>query len=459
MASPRTMRRAHRPSAWRAVAAVALSLAIVVGGGTIAQAKPLDEYADWDDVVAAQGDVDRQNELIDEINAQIEQLENDVVIAEANALEKGEAYSEASNEANHQQETHYSLQVQAEEAAETAETAERDAGAMAAAMSNRVGTDPTVELLMQPEAADDFLMSMSTLSKLGSYSGTVFDDAVSSRNNADQLTEQAEVALDELRRLEKIAEDAYIEAVEAQTAVQLARDNAIDKGSELEAMLIPLMEHRDVVQADYEEGERLREEERRRIEEQRRREEEERRRLAEEAAAAQAANNPAPPASSSGGGGGGGGDAGAPAPSSSGISYPMDPAGYVTSWWGYRLHPVGGYYAYHNGLDLVYAYGNSCWMPLYAVTSGTVTYAGEMGTYGNMVDLMGSDGYTKFRYAHMPWGGINVWPGQYVNAGDVIGYIGTTGWSTGCHLHLEIHQGGESVDPQIWLANRGMYYY
>ena len=468
MPSPSSKRR-RRP-ALRSVAATVLSLLLAGTGVTVAQAKPLDEYATWDDVVAAQGDIDRQNTLITEINGQIEELKNEVVLAEADSLVKGEDYSAASAKASDQQETHFSLQVQAEDAAATAETAERDAGAMAAAMSNRVGTDPTIELLTQPEGADDFLMSMSTLAKLGNRSGTVFDDAIASRNNADQLAEQAETALVELQRLERVAEDAYIEAVNAQTRVQLARDRAIDEGAELEAMLIPLMEHRDVVAADYQEGERLREEERRRIEEERRRQEEERRRLAEEAAAeAAAAQQAAASQGGDGGGGsapapdpvvessGGGGDGGASAPS--GISYPMSSAAYVTSWWGYRLHPVGGYWAYHNGLDLVYAYGNSCWMPLYAVTSGTVSYAGVMGTYGNMVDIQGSDGYTKFRYAHIIDGGINVWPGQWVEAGQVIGYIGSTGWSTGCHLHFEVHQGGDAVDPQVWLANRGMYYY
>lgn len=446
MPSPRPTRSSRRRStAWRALAAFAVSVAVLLAGGTVAQAKSLDEYATWDDVVAAQGDVDRQNQLIDEINAQIDQLNEDVRIAEADALVKGEAFSEASTKTNLQQETHYSLQQQAEEAAEVADAAERDAGAMAAAMSNRAGADPTMQLLMQPEGADDFLMSMSTLSKLGTYSGAVFEEAVTARNNADQLTEQAEIALTELQRLEKLAEDAFTAAVEAQTRVQQARDKAIDQGSELEAMLIPLMEHRDVVQADYEEGERLREEERRRIEEERRLEEEERRRQSQEAGG--------------GGGGGGGGEGGWVAPVSGGISYPMHSAGYVTSWWGYRVHPITGEWRYHNGLDLVYAYGGSCWMPLYAVHSGTISYADWMGTYGNMVQLESDDGYTMFRYAHIAPGGINVWPGQWVAAGDVIGYIGTTGYSTGCHLHLEIHQGGGSVDPQVWLANRGMYYY
>ncbi|RRJ88175.1 M23 family metallopeptidase [Gulosibacter macacae] len=453
MPATRSTTTRTRRNGLRAISAAVLTFILVGSGLNAAVAKDLDDYATWDDVIAAQGDIDRQNALIDEINVQIDDLNNQVTIAEGNALAAGDIYSAAQDAATAQAGLHYTLDQQAQDAATTAEAAERDAGAMAAAMSNRVSNDPTMQLLTQPEQADDFLMSMSTLSKLGTYNGAVYEDAVTARNNADSLADQAQVALDERIRLEDEAESAYNAAVIAQANVQTARDNAVTQGSELEAMLIPLKEHRDVVEADYHEGERLREEERKRIEEQRRREQEERERIAaEEAAAAQAAAEAAgipyvPPAPSSGDGGAG---------YSGGISPPMSWNSVVTSPYGMRWHPTRGGYSTHWGLDLVVP-GGSCWAPLYAIDSGTITYAGEMGTYGNMVDI-NSNG-TTFRYAHMSYGGINVWPGQYVNAGDVIGYAGTTGASTGCHLHLEIMPWGNNVDPQVWLADRGIYYW
>ena len=61
-------------------------------------------------------------------------------------------------------------------------------------------------------------------------------------------------------------------------------------------------------------------------------------------------------------------------------------------------------------------------------------------------------------YAHIMPGGIVVWYGQTVSAGDIIGYAGTTGDSTGCHLHFEVTQYGSFVDPQPWLARYGIHY-
>ncbi len=453
------MRAKYAATFRRTFAAAAMTGALVLAGmhfgsSPSALAKSLDEYATWDDVVAAQGDVDRQNKLIDEIHVEIKELKGQVAEAEQVAQEKGNLYSQAQQAANEAAGQQYTLEQQANDAANRASEAETEAGSMTAAMANRVSNDPTLQLLAQPEQADDFLKSMSTLSKLGSHSGTVYESAVIERNNADQLNEQAKVALEERQRLESEAQTAYREAQQAQAEAQKARDHALERGAELEAMLAPLEERRDVVEADYREGERLREIERKRIEEQRRREEEERRRRAEEeraAAAAAAASSPAPSAPSGGGGGGGG------AQSSSGISGPIGAGAWVSDPFGYRLHPVYGTWRLHAGLDLVV--NGTCGTPLYAVTSGTVTYAGWTDGYGNMVDFTSDDGVNTFRYAHIMPGGIAVGWGEHVSTGQVIAYAGTTGPSTGCHLHIEITEYGNLVDPQPWFAARGIYYY
>lgn len=453
------MRATHAATFRRTLAAAAMTGALVLAGMHFgptpgALAKSLDEYATWDDVVAAQGDVDRQNKLIDEIHVEIKELKSQVTEAEQVAQEKGNLYSQAQQAANEAAGQQYTLEQQADEASKRAQDAETEAGAMTAAMSNRVSTDPTMQLLAQPEQADDFLKSMSTLSKLGSHNGTVYESAVVERNNAEQLNEQAKVALEERQRLETEAQTAYREAQQAQAEAQQARDRALDRGAELEAMLGPLEERRDVVEADYREGERLREIERKRIEEQRRREEEERRKRAEQerAAAAQAAASSPAPSGSSGGGGGGGGSP----ESSSGISGPIGAGAWVSDPFGYRLHPIDGSYRLHAGLDLVV--NGTCGTPLYAVKSGTVTYAGWTDGYGNMIDYTSDDGVNTFRYAHIMPGGIAVGWGEHVSAGELIAYAGTTGPSTGCHLHIEITEYGSLVDPQPWFAARGIYY-
>ncbi|MFC5126060.1 M23 family metallopeptidase [Pseudoclavibacter helvolus] len=111
----------------------------------------------------------------------------------------------------------------------------------------------------------------------------------------------------------------------------------------------------------------------------------------------------------------------------------------------------------HNGLDLG-VNGGTCGAPLYAVHSGTITYAGYNGGFGNHVVLDFGNG-TEVSYSHIMDGGINVYVGQTVNAGDVLAYAGTTGSSTGCHLHFELKYWGTLMDPKPWLASAGIYYY
>lgn len=131
---------------------------------------------------------------------------------------------------------------------------------------------------------------------------------------------------------------------------------------------------------------------------------------------------------------------------SSGFLYPL-PAGtsYVSCAYGYRIHPIYGYYAMHSGVDLAAAAGT----PIYAIKSGTVTTATYSDVNGYYVSISHNDGYGSL-YAHMT--NYVVSPGQYVNQGDVIGYVGSTGWSTGAHLHFEIYYGGATVNPMDYVS-------
>lgn len=109
----------------------------------------------------------------------------------------------------------------------------------------------------------------------------------------------------------------------------------------------------------------------------------------------------------------------------------------------------------HNGIDVVSAGGGTCGAELVAVTSGTVTFAGYQGGYGNHVEMRLDDG-TTISYSHLQDGGINVAVGQQLAPGDLIGLAGTTGNSTGCHLHFEVKQNGDFVNPTTWLAQYGL---
>ena len=115
-------------------------------------------------------------------------------------------------------------------------------------------------------------------------------------------------------------------------------------------------------------------------------------------------------------------------------------AGYITSGYGMRRHPILGYVRMHSGVDFAASWGS----PIYAVTDGRVAYAGWHGGHGNYVRLDHGGGIAT-GYGHMSR--IAVGPGMAVRRGQVIGYVGSTGLSTGAHLHYEVYRGGQTVDP------------
>jgi murein DD-endopeptidase MepM/ murein hydrolase activator NlpD len=105
-----------------------------------------------------------------------------------------------------------------------------------------------------------------------------------------------------------------------------------------------------------------------------------------------------------------------------------------------RRHPILGYRRMHSGMDFAASYGT----PIVAVTDGRVSGAGRMGGCGNAVRLEHGGGLST-RYCHMSR--VAVRAGQSVRRGQVIGYVGSTGLSTGAHLHYEMYRGGRAVNP------------
>ena len=140
-----------------------------------------------------------------------------------------------------------------------------------------------------------------------------------------------------------------------------------------------------------------------------------------------------------GGSGGGGGQV-----SSSGWLTPV-PYYTLTSPFGMRLHPVYNYYRMHNGVDLACAQGT----PIYASRSGKVTLATYGKDAGYYVSLNHGDGFASV-YMHMTHYIVSA--GQYVEQGQVIGYVGSTGASTGPHLHFGISYNGTYVNPMNYIG-------
>ncbi|MFA7596077.1 MAG: peptidoglycan DD-metalloendopeptidase family protein [Novosphingobium sp.] len=114
--------------------------------------------------------------------------------------------------------------------------------------------------------------------------------------------------------------------------------------------------------------------------------------------------------------------------------------GSVSSNYGMRRHPILGYTRMHAGMDFKASYGT----PVHAVADGVVQFAGRHGGHGNFVRL-GHGGGLGTGYAHLSR--IAVAPGGRVRRGQVIGYVGSTGLSTGPHLHYEMYRNGRTVNP------------
>jgi murein DD-endopeptidase MepM/ murein hydrolase activator NlpD len=137
---------------------------------------------------------------------------------------------------------------------------------------------------------------------------------------------------------------------------------------------------------------------------------------------------------------------GGPVASSGFLNYPVQ--GAVTSPFGWRTHPIYGYRSLHDGID----FGAACGTPIRAAASGRVLEEYFQTAWGNRIIIdhgfhhgvgLATISNHLSRYA--------VPAGAYVKRGQVVGYVGTTGWSTGCHLHYTVLQNGVPVNPQRWF--------
>lgn len=118
--------------------------------------------------------------------------------------------------------------------------------------------------------------------------------------------------------------------------------------------------------------------------------------------------------------------------------------GEITSYYGWRTHPIFGTTRYHSGMDIAVDYGT----PIKAAAAGTIVYSGWLGGYGNAIMIDHGGGLVSL-YAHNSE--LAVYEGQYVNQGTVVAYAGSTGWSTGPHCHFEARLHGELTEPLDYL--------
>nr|WP_316247072.1 M23 family metallopeptidase [Microbacterium sp. 1S1] len=404
---------------------VALAAFGVGSGVSIAHAAT---YPSWDDVQRAKGNEAAKGVEVQRIQGLIQSLTQKVADTEAAALLASDEFYAAQQQYFEAIRVADDLQAQADEQTLIAEEASRKAGQLAAQLYRNGGDDTTLQLFFAGSAAesDELLSRLGTLDKFMQHNRAVYDEAISSKNAAQSLTDQAVVARDERDRLQQVAEQKMTAAQEAADAAQAALDEQTTYLETLKAQLAALQDTTAQTVAAYQAGVAARA-----AEEKARRERE----------AAEAAAN-------SGGNGGRRGQAG-----SGGWVRPH--GGARSSSYGPRTPicgPQGCSSSYHYGADLA----NGCGAAIYAANSGTVDYAGANGNYGNYVRIQHGGGVSS-GYAHIKPGGIAVRRGQWVESGQVIAYAGNTGRSFGCHLHFEVYLNGGYTNPVRFMEDRGVY--
>ena len=400
------------PFAWSVLATIGTLVMVLSVGVPPNSPAYADEYPTWEEVQEARKDVARAEAKVKEIMALLEKLEVQAAEAEMEAARLGEIYYEALFELDEATFRAQQLQSEADTAAALAEESRLKAGQFIAELSRVGGADLTATLFISGDDANLLLSRIGYAAKIAEQTDGIYARALADQNAAQSLTDQAEVAREIREELQVAAEQAYEAANAAAVRAYEAVEAQFENSARLEAQLEVLIEKREATEADYQKGEIAR-------------------------------------ALAAGSQGAIAGMIDAGQISAAGWARPS--GGYVSSHYGMRIHPIYGFARLHAGIDLA----TPCGRPVYAARSGRVSYSGWLGTSGNFIRVTHEDGFTT-GYAHLQNGSLFVRIGQSVVTGQLIGRIGNTGGSTGCHLHLETRQNMVAQDPYPFFLSRGI---
>jgi len=385
---------------------VAVVMVLSVGLATVPPAYA-DTYPTWEEVQEARRDVAKTEAKIKEIMALLEKLEIAAAEAEEEAARLGEIYYVALEELDEATFRQQQLQTQADEAQSMADESRLKAGQFIAELSRIGGADLGATLFVSGDDATMLLSRIGYAAKIAEQTDGIYSRALADQNAAQSLSDQAEVARQIREELQVVAEQAYEAANAAALRAYEAVEAQFANSARLEAQLEVLIEKREATEADYQKGV-----------------------IARQQGEVMGMIDPGQI-------------------SSSGWARPS--GGYISSHFGPRIHPIYGVARMHNGIDLA----TPCGRPVYAARGGRVSYSGWLGTAGNFIRLTHEDGVTT-GYAHLQNGSLYVQLGQTVATGQLIGRIGSTGGSTGCHLHLETRKNMVAQDPYPFFVNRGI---
>lgn len=385
------------------IAAVASLLLTVTLGVQPAAAAPATDYPSWADVQAAKRDEASAKAELDRLNKAIAAAQAEVDRTQAEAQKRGEEFAAAQEAYDTQALVVQKIQEQQAAAQAEADAAKLQSTQLINSLAKQGGSDLTAGLFSDTGDADGYLYRIGTMQKVTERNSAVYAQALQLQNTAQSLAAQEEV---EQNKLAELKADAEAKAKAAQdaaaaAAAQLAAQQ--EAQAKAQALVAYLTDKREVTEADYLEGIRQQ------------------------------------------WGSGAAGEV-----SSSGWARPA--SGYISSPFGWRYHPIYHVWKGHSGVDLA---GQGCGAPIYAAHAGTVTYAGWYSDLGNYITIDHGDG-TSSGYGHIMPGGIGVSIGQQVGPGQLIAKVGTTGGSTGCHLHFMIRINGDLTDPVPFMRDRGI---
>ena len=274
-----------------------------------------------------------------------------------------------------------------------------------------------LEVLLASDSVSDFLSRYEIVSQIAKYDKGLFEKLKAAKEAVAQKKAELEAS--------------QAEAEEAKAGLEATKRDLDAQLENRSAAMRELENASDEVKASYQEIEDEEADINAQIDKMAKELAEQERRRHEEAARIAAQNS---------GSSGQSNQSVAPVQTSSGYTFPLS-SGYrrVTSRFGNRKHPITGQYKLHTGVDISAPNGTT----IMAAKSGTVIIAGRSTAYGNYVVINHGGGLTTL-YAHMSKLGTT--NGATVNAGDTIGYVGSTGYSTGNHLHFEVRLNGSYQD-------------
>lgn len=405
----------HRRRRFVALTAVVASLLTgAISAGAVSPAFA-EDYPTWSDVAWARNNEAATAAAVTQIQGLLAGLQAQAEATQADAELKGNLYQEADSKYQAAAAKTTALQQQADDASVKADDSELRAGQMAAQLARSGGGDLTANLLMNSGEADDLLYGLGMSTKISEQANAIYERALVDRNTAQALTDQATIARNELEQLKVASEQAFAEARAASDAAAAALEEQTARKAELDQQLVALTADRVYTETEYIAGvnERM------------------------AAAAWERANAIAAQPSLAAG--------------EISLSGWVRPAGgYITSVYGYSSQYGSNF---HKGTDI----GAGCGANIYAASSGTVSYAAEgwNGGYGNYI-IIDHGGGVSTAYGHIRPGGILVSPGEGVGVGQNIAYVGTTGNSTGCHLHFEVRINGATTNPVGFMSDQGV---